>query len=131
MDDLRVICVECTCGRRWWGRSSEVGFRSIQELAGRMICRGCGARNVSVAYAEQVAVPAPVLNELWATVEIWDDAGIHIHETMARVGNLGVGVAAYERTLLERPNRNVTLRDGARIIRSTERDRERRGKGSD
>lgn len=126
-----MICVECTCGRRWWGRSSEVGFRSIQDLAGRMVCRGCGARNVSVAYADHVAVPAPEPNELWASVEIWDDAGIRIQETMARVGNLGVGVAAYERTLLERPNRNVTLRDRARIIRSTARDRERRGKRLD
>lgn len=129
--DLRVICLECQCGRRWWLRSSEVRFRPLEELTGLWRCRACGSYRVSAAYASAAAVPAAPQAELWATVEVWDDKGGRIERVLARIDGLGIGVAAYERAVQEQPNRNITLRHLARVIRSTERDERERRRNSD
>ena len=129
--DLRVICLECQCGRRWWLRSSEVRFRALEELTGLWRCLGCNSHRVSAVYASAAAVPAAPQAELWATVEVWDDKGGRIERVLARIDGLGIGVAAYERAVQEQPNRNITLRHLARVIRSTERDERERRRNSD
>lgn len=122
-DDIAIICVQCRCGRRGWVRTSEVGFRPLAEIGGFFRCSGCGSRDVSAGYAESTALPVLPRVDLWASVEIWDDTGNRIEEVMARTANLGVGVAAYERTVIERPGRNVTFRHFCRVIRSTSSER--------
>lgn len=51
-------------------------------------------------------------------VEVWD--GDKVHETMAVVNHATVAIAAYEAAVKERQGRVVTLRHGARVLRSTE-----------
>jgi len=50
-------------------------------------------------------------------VEVWE--GDKVAETLAVAGNAVVGIAAYEAAVNERPGRSVTLRHGARIVRSS------------
>ncbi len=52
-------------------------------------------------------------------VEVWE--GDKIHETMAVVNHATVAIAAYEAAVKARQGRVVTLRHGARVLRSTER----------
>jgi hypothetical protein len=51
-------------------------------------------------------------------VEVWD--GDKVHETMAVVQHATVAIAAYEAAIKARPGRVVTLRHGARVLRTTE-----------
>jgi hypothetical protein len=51
-------------------------------------------------------------------VEVWE--GDKVHETMAVVNHATVAIAAYEAAVQARQGRVVTLRHGARVLRSTE-----------
>lgn len=51
-------------------------------------------------------------------VEVWE--GDKVHETMAVVSHATVAIAAYEAAVQARQGRVVTLRHGARVLRSTE-----------
>lgn len=51
-------------------------------------------------------------------VEVWE--GDKIHKVMAVVNHATVAIAAYEAAVRERQGRVVTLRHGARVLRSTE-----------
>jgi hypothetical protein len=50
-------------------------------------------------------------------VEVWE--GDKVHEILAVVNHATVAIAAYEAAIRERRGRVVTLRHGARVLRST------------
>jgi hypothetical protein len=51
-------------------------------------------------------------------VEVWQ--GEKLVETLAVAETATIGIAAYEAAVKERPGRAVTLRHGARVVRSSE-----------
>lgn len=51
-------------------------------------------------------------------VEVWD--GDKVHETLAVASHATVAIAAFEAATKERQGRVVTLRHGARVLRTTE-----------
>ena len=51
-------------------------------------------------------------------VEVWQ--GEKLFETLAVAETAAIGIAAYEAAVRERPGRAVTLRNGARVVRSSE-----------
>ncbi len=51
-------------------------------------------------------------------VEVWE--GDKVAETLAIAGSVVVAGAAYDAAVKERPGRVVTLRHGARVVRTTE-----------
>lgn len=55
--------------------------------------------------------------ELPFKVEVWD--GDKVGEILAVVNHVTVAIAAFEAATRERPGRVVTLRHGARVLRST------------
>lgn len=124
--EIGVICLECACGRRSWIRTSEVGFRTLSELSGRLQCRACGGREVDIGYASDTGLARRPPEDLWATVEQWTHDGNKIEEVLAKASNLGIARAAYEQAVIERPGRNITFRHFCRVIRSTDRDERER-----
>ncbi len=56
-------------------------------------------------------------DKLTFTIDEWSDDGSRIVEVMARVGNFDVATAAYDAALRVRPNRRLTLRQGALLLR--------------
>lgn len=51
-------------------------------------------------------------------VEVWE--GDKVAETLAVAGNVIIAGAAFEAAITQRPGRTVTLRHGARVIRTTQ-----------
>lgn len=51
-------------------------------------------------------------------VEEWDERGIHIRYVLAMCTNVLIGHAAFDEAVKQRPNRPITLRIGARVIKT-------------
>lgn len=49
-------------------------------------------------------------------IEVWDDAALEIHETLARAAQLEVAQAAYKEALKQRPGRRVVLRRNGQVL---------------
>ena len=56
-------------------------------------------------------------------VEVWDDNDQHIEELIALTGDYRVALAAYEEAIKHRPGRTITLRQKARVLADSRRDR--------
>ena len=57
------------------------------------------------------------------SVEVWDDSDQHIEELIALTGDYGVARAAYDEAIKRRPGKTVTLRQKARVLADSRRDR--------
>ena len=68
-------------------------------------------------YADQIS--RPIEDHASFTVDVWSEAE-SIIETMARCSSLLVGRAAFEQAVKERPALKVTLRQGIRIVATSE-----------
>ena len=56
-------------------------------------------------------------------VEVWDDNDQHIEELVALTGDYGVARAAYDEAIKRRPGRTITLRQKARVLADSRRER--------
>ena len=54
-------------------------------------------------------------------VDGWDKAGIGIFERLAETGNWEVAQAAYQAALAARPGHLITLRQGTRVVKTSDR----------
>ena len=57
------------------------------------------------------------------SVEVWDDNDQHIEELVALTGDFGIARAAYDEAIKRRPGRIITLRQKARVLADSRRDR--------
>ena len=57
------------------------------------------------------------------SVEVWDDNDQHIEELVALTGDYGVARAAYDEAIKRRPGRTITLRQKARVLADSRRER--------
>jgi hypothetical protein len=57
------------------------------------------------------------------SVEVWDDNDQHIEELVALTGDFGIARAAYDEAIKRRPGRTITLRQKARVLADSRRDR--------
>ena len=106
-------------------------MKSVEELralADRIA--GAGGKRIAVTpasahvvahalrvYADQIS--RPIEDHASFTVDVWSEAE-SIIETMARCSSLLVGRAAFEQAVKERPALKVTLRQGIRIVATSE-----------
>ena len=56
------------------------------------------------------------------SVEVWDDNDQH-SELVALTGDFGIARAAYDEAIKRRPGRTITLRQKARVLADSRRDR--------
>ena len=128
---LGILCIECTCGNRSWLRDSEVRFRDLADLAGRLRCKACESKAITVTRPTNLVVLEPSftrdLGDLTFRIEEWDHAGDRPLNLMAIVGNVSVARAAYEAARRDRPDRYVMLRQGARVVTHSFREDEAGG----
>ncbi|SCW95881.1 hypothetical protein [Ancylobacter rudongensis] len=117
--ELGIICVECGCGRRTWLRDSEINFTPPERLVGRLRCQGCGSRDVSLLRPWKAALNDPLFGEATFKIEVWNDAGMRLEELVATSSGSIVAHAAYDAALIARPNRYITLRQRARVLRKS------------
>ena len=52
-------------------------------------------------------------------IELWDDADRHIEEVIALTSDYSTASSAYEEAVKRRPGKLITLRQNARIIKSS------------
>lgn len=97
-------------------QSSKFGF--FQEIVDRMRCHICGAAPSAACMVQEVKRVDP-LKPLLYRIEEWSPSGLELVELIGATVNCNVANAAYDATLPERPNRHITLREGARLMRST------------
>ena len=57
------------------------------------------------------------------SVEVWDDNDQHIEALVALTGDFGIARAAYDEAIKRRPGRIITLRQKARVLADSRRDR--------
>jgi hypothetical protein len=57
------------------------------------------------------------------SVELWDDRDMHVEELIALTGDYGIARAAYEEAIRRRPGRIITLRQEARVLADSRRQR--------
>ena len=120
--ELGIICVQCSCGRRTWLRDTEVNFTNFSDLEKRLRCQSCGSRKIDLSRPWRTVVNDPAFADATFRVEVWDEAGSKIYELVATSCNSSIAIAAYEAALIQRPNRNITLRWGARVLRKSRND---------
>ena len=58
------------------------------------------------------------------SVEVWDDGDQHIEELIALTGDYGVARAAYDEAIKRRTGKTVTLRQKARVLADSRRERD-------
>ena len=64
---------------------------------------------------------AEQIKDLAYGIDVWDESGNNLIEHVGRIGDLAVARVAYRQTLAERPGKQVTMRQGIRVVMSTER----------
>ena len=102
----------------------------ILQMAQRMEARPNGFR-VSAETAEIVVAAIRAYAREHAcgpmqsgfTIEVWNKTDNSIAEHVAKIGLHEVAVAAFRATCAARPDRLVTMRQGIRVVRSSERER--------
>ena len=57
------------------------------------------------------------------SVEVWDHNDQHIDALVALTGDFGIARAAYDEAIKRRPGRTITLRQKARVLADSRRDR--------
>ena len=84
---------------------------------------GAGALDVSSAFVPygRMATKAPL--DLPYSVEQWDDADLHVEELIALTGDFRVAKAAFDQAVKTRPGRIITLRQKARLLDDSRRER--------
>ena len=61
---------------------------------------------------------AEPIRDLAYSIDVWDDRD-NLIEHIGKISNLMVARAAFDAAVLERPGKPVTLRQGARVVRTT------------
>ena len=57
------------------------------------------------------------------SVELWDDADLHVEELIALTGDYRVARAAFDEAVKRRPGRIVTLRQKTRLLADSRREK--------
>ena len=57
------------------------------------------------------------------SVEVWDDDDQRIEELVTLTGDYGIARDAYDEAIKRRPGRTITLRQKARVLADSRRDR--------
>ena len=68
--------------------------------------------------ADSDAATADSIRDLTFTIDVWDDRD-NLIEHIGKISNLTVARAAFEAAVLERPGKEITIRQGIRVVRTT------------
>jgi hypothetical protein len=66
--------------------------------------------------------PPPHIEHLRYSLDVFDECG-HIVEVLGRLADLAVAIAAFDAAVAKYPGKRILLREKARVIRSSDRDR--------
>jgi hypothetical protein len=104
-----------------------VPVAKVFELAERMQARAEKGFRVSPATAPLIVqalrffANSQALARKDFTVEKWDHKGLHVEEIVASAGSIVVAHAAFAAAAEQYPAENLTLRNGAHVIKKQER----------